>query len=239
MFRSQTLPASTANGAAPAPAAFLYPCAPEGEAVNGSKRVKKLPSNAIPRPPAPLRSAKDRYSDEQVQALVTEREKKAREQGFQEAEIRLRAECESALEQERQRVGKAVEEFARERRAYFERAETEVVQLALSVARKILDREAHVDPLFLSGAVKVALGRVIHRSSARLRVAENELFKWRRAVSSLQDLESKPEVVGDPALEPGRCVIETDVGSAEISLEGQLREIEKGLLDLAALQPGR
>jgi hypothetical protein len=47
-----------------------------------------------------------------------------------------------------------------------------------------------------------------------------------------------PEVFEDPAIAPGECRIDTSLGSTEVGLESQLKEIETGLLDLLAERPG-
>ena len=172
-------------------------------------------------------------SQEQLQA----HERQAYEQGARDAEAKIRADCEAALVNERKKVAQTLEAFDRERKTYFERVEGEVVQLALAVARKILHREAQIDPLFLAGAVRVALEKVAAGSAVKLRVPETDIFKWRQIVALLKNVQPQPEVVGDPALPSGRCIMETDVGSTNISLDTQFREIERGLLDLLALRP--
>ena len=48
-------------------------------------------------------------------------------------------------------IAAAVTEFARQRTDYFRRVESEAVRLALSIARKVLHREAQMDPLLLAG----------------------------------------------------------------------------------------
>ena len=48
------------------------------------------------------------------------------------------------------------------------------------------------------------------------------------------DVESAPEVVEDPAVEPDRCILQTELGTTELGTEIQLKEIEQGLLDLLA-----
>ena len=52
------------------------------------------------------------------------------------------------------------ESFAEERDRYLHAVEQEVVRLALAVAARILRREAQMDPLLLTGAVRVALGQL-------------------------------------------------------------------------------
>jgi len=198
--------------------------------------------------PRPEKTEKKNYTEEELQARLQaqlqthqvqlEAEKKqAREQGARECESRVRSEYDAIVANERKRVAEALEEFGRERKTYFERAESEVVQLALAIARKLLHREAQIDPLFLTGIVRVALEKVATTSSVKLRVSENDVFKWRQIVAALKGVQPQPEVVGDPTLPNGRCVMETDVGSTQISLDTQFREVERGLLDLLALRP--
>jgi len=178
-----------------------------------------------------------KYTEEELQAHLQEQGKQAREQGARDCEAKLRGEYEALLVSERKKVAQTIEEFGRERKTYFEQVEGEVVQLALAVARKILHREAQIDPLFLAGIVRVALEKVASSSSVKLRVAENEVFKWRQLVGTLKGVQPQPEVIGDPTLPAGRCIMETEVGSTNISLDNQFREIERGLLDLLALRP--
>jgi flagellar assembly protein FliH len=92
--------------------------------------------------------------------------------------------------------------------------------------------------LFLSGVVRVALEKVGAESTVKLRVPRNEADKWRQIVAAIEGPGPQPEVVGDPTLPEGRCVLETEVGSTDISLDDQLREVERGLLDLLAVRPG-
>ena len=57
-----------------------------------------------------------------------------------------------------------------ERDRYLHAVEHEVVELALAVAARILRREAQMDPLLLTGAVRVALGQLSGSTEVRLRV---------------------------------------------------------------------
>ena len=156
----------------------------------------------------------------------------ARQGGLREGEARAQAAMAQKLEQERRAIVSAVEEFAEERRVYFRRVETDVVMLALSIARKLLHREAQVDPLLLSGIVRVALDQVQDGSQVVLRSSLVEQESWRHFLSSLPESDRKVELVADESVEPGRVVLETLAGKAEISLEEQLKEIESGFLDL-------
>jgi flagellar biosynthesis/type III secretory pathway protein FliH len=44
-------------------------------------------------------------------------------------------------------------------------------------------------------------------------------------------------VVEDPAMQADRCVLQTALGTTEVGVEVQLKEIEQGLFDLLAKRP--
>ena len=121
--------------------------------------------------------------------------------------------------------------FAEERAHYFHQAEEELVRLALAVAARILRREAQMDPLLLTGAVRVALGQLAQTTAVRLHVPEADRPLWEEAFAKLPNLAHRPEVVGEAAMELGECRVETELGSANLSLWAQLKEIERGFFD--------
>jgi flagellar assembly protein FliH len=160
------------------------------------------------------------------------------EQGRQAAQQQLRTELDSALANHRQQIALALREFSLERQSYYRRVEAEVVQLALAIARKVLHREAQLDPNALAGIVRVTLEKLDTGTQVNLYVHPREAAEWRHYFAcQMQDVPA-PEVHEDPAIAPGECRIETSLGSTEAGLESQLKEIETGLLDLLAERPG-
>ena len=132
----------------------------------------------------------------------------------------------------------AVRDFAQQRSDYFRRVESELVRLAMAIARKVLHREAQMDPLLLAGVVRVALDQMQAGTRLTLRTSPGEVEAWRQFCA--KDLEDRQgiEVVADTSLEFHQCVLQAEAGSTEISLEGQLQEIESGFFDLLEAHPG-
>jgi len=161
----------------------------------------------------------------------------AREQGRQEGRASEREATAAALAgAERERVRKAAElacDFARERDQYLQAVEREVVELSLAVAARILRREAQMDPLLLTGAVRVALGQLASSTKVRLMVPAGELDLWNEAIRALPGLAQRPEVVAGEGMRLGDCVIETEMGSIDLGVRAQLGEIERGFFDRA------
>ena len=152
------------------------------------------------------------------------------------AEDNLRQEFEAHLQRERARISEAIAAFQQQQADYYAHVEPELVHLILAVAARILHREAQVDPMLLAALAKVAVENLQQRSHVVLRVAPELSATWREYFA-LHLPGTKVEVLEDSQLGPGGCVLETDLGAADVSVEAQLKEIERGFFDLLAKRP--
>jgi flagellar assembly protein FliH len=165
------------------------------------------------------------------------RESQAYAQGLHEGQSEAHKKFEEQLARDRSSLGQALAQFTQDRADYFEKVEGEVVQLALSIARKILHREAQVDPLLLAGIVRVALEKIEGGTGVVLRVHPQNAGEWRRFLSIQLDPADFPEIVEDPSQPPDSCRLQTAMGTAVFGIEAQLKEVEQGLMDLLANRP--
>ena len=156
----------------------------------------------------------------------------------QEGQAEARQAFDDQLARERASVAAALAQFTRDRAAYFQKVEAEVVQLALSIARKILHRESQLDPLLLAGIVRVALEKIDGATGVVLRVHPQNAAGWRQYLTTHLEPSDLPEIAEDPAQELDRCVLQTSMGTAVVGMEVQLKEIEQGFMDLLAARPG-
>jgi flagellar assembly protein FliH len=122
--------------------------------------------------------------------------------------------------------------FREARDSYLSQVEQEVVRLALSIAARVLHREAQMDPLLLSGAVRVALGQLADTTEVRLRVPAQEYELWSEMVRLMPGLPLRPQIVADDTLETTECALETHLGGVDLGVKAQLTEIERGFFDL-------
>jgi flagellar assembly protein FliH len=126
----------------------------------------------------------------------------------------------------------AVEDFRSHRDEYFARVEHEVVRLALAIAERILHREAQLDPLLLSGAVRVALGQLAEGTEVRLRVPAAQKEMWSEMVRLMPGLPLRPEVRADDRLREGEAALEAALGAVDLGVKAQLTEIESTFFDV-------
>jgi flagellar assembly protein FliH len=159
----------------------------------------------------------------------------ARSEARTEARLEWKQELEEGILAERKAVSTACDEFVRERARYFAGVEAEVVKLALAIAARVLHREAKIDPLLLTGVVRVALEKVAEDSVTVLRVPPGAVEMWRDAF--VTGSESSLQIVGDERLSTGECVLDTNVGRVELGVSAQLEEIERGFFDLMQQRP--
>ncbi|MGB2602805.1 MAG: FliH/SctL family protein [Terracidiphilus sp.] len=166
-------------------------------------------------------------------------ETQSRALGREQGELEARKKFEEQLARERAAIAAALAEFAEERAIYYQKIEGEAVQLALSIARKILHREAQVDPLLLMGIVRVALEQIEGATGVVLAVSPQHSGEWRRYLASCMDPKDLPQIVDDATLAVERCELRTSMGVAQLGVEVQLKEIEQGFADLLAARPGQ
>jgi flagellar assembly protein FliH len=159
----------------------------------------------------------------------------ARSEARAEARREWEKELEERIAEERALILKACEEFRRERAKYFAGVEAEVVKLALAIAARVLHREAKLDPLLLTGVVRVALEKVAEDSVTVLRVPTNAVEMWKEVF--VGSSEALLQIVGDERLSAGECVLDTNVGRVELGVSAQLEEIERGFFDLMQQRP--
>jgi flagellar assembly protein FliH len=226
---------------------FQYPAGPDPLS-SGWEQILGAPDFApsrlgreesAPAPAAPCTAnEQDRAHHESLLAEESRRSfETGRAQGFDQGRMQEREQF-NQMEQRRQaQVAGWFHQFDHDRQHYFQSVEHEVVELALGIAARILRREAQMDPLLLTGAVRVALGQLSSTTEARLRVPESDLALWTETMTHLPNLAVKPVLVGVPQMHTGDCTLETNLGSIDLGLRAQLGEIERGFCDKASPRP--
>lgn len=197
------------------------------------------PSDAAVQAPAPPVISEEQIQ-KQIQDRIDEACRREREATEDRVTQRLTLHYEQQLTLARatfqQTLANTIQDFATDRSAYFARAESELVQLALSIARKILQREAQLDPLLLAGLVRVALDGMIGDPAVTLRVAPAQLALWQQHTAGIAPRHAVT-LCPDHSLAPDECTLESSSGTARLSYEVQLKEVERGFLDLLGLRP--
>ncbi len=154
----------------------------------------------------------------------------ARRDGFAEGLAAGRREAEQQILPAVENIARTLAELARMREALREEATQELVRLATSIAARVIHREVAVDPDALAGLINAAFSKLQSREISRARVhpaLEGLVRRCLEQYGAPANLELSP----DPALNPGDLIFETSQGILDASVDTQLREIERGLID--------
>ncbi len=182
----------------------------------------------------------------ELESRLAEREKEfgrqldvARREGLEKGRELAKGDQAAWRQQRAAELGAALEDFRSHRDDYLARVEHEVVRLALAIAERILHREAQMDPLLLTGAVRVALGQLAESTEVRLRVPAEQREMWAEMLRLMPGLPLRPEVVADPEMQVCQALLETSLGSVDLGVRAQIAEIERGFFDLLDVRAQR
>lgn len=173
---------------------------------------------------------------EMSEAEFTARIRQERADAVAQVEQKLRQDSEQKLLAVRAPIAATLQEFAEQREDYFNRVEAEIIQLSLSIAAKILHREAQVDPMLVATLVRIAVEKMRDNSNITVHVGAGRGNTWKRYFAGFPNL-GHVQVAEDPKLSEQDCILETELGSANFGLDSQLKEVEQGFFDLLALRP--
>jgi len=165
--------------------------------------------------------------DAEREAQVLEQ---ARREGFAAGVAAGRREAEEQIRPAMDGLARNLAELARLRDTIREEATHDLVRLAVSIAARVIHREVSLDPDALTGLVKTAFLKLQSREIVRVRMHPGleSLVK-----KSLEQCGAPRNLVltADPGLGPGQMFLETAQGILDASVDTQLREIERGLID--------
>jgi flagellar assembly protein FliH len=178
-------------------------------------------------PPAEASAAEPPAAAAQARLAAIERE--AFEKGFAAGE---RAGTEAGAQRAEgilRRLGETLDELGGLRRVVLERSERDLVRLALAIARRVIGREIQMDPEYVAALTHVALDRLAGQEApATVRVNPDDYQKLEGRLAARAG--GGVRLVADATVRRGGCLIESEFGSIDASVDAQLDELSRGLL---------
>jgi flagellar assembly protein FliH len=153
--------------------------------------------------------------------IMTEAQQAVRDQ--------LRQETDQAIARFQQLVQAAVVSQADMRAACY----ADVLAIAIAVAERVIGRELEMDPTIVEGVAEMAMSQVQLEQITHILVHPNDytvMDRWAGQVLGTQ--RSMVEVVTDPSVGEGGCVIGTKSGFVDARIQTQLAEIRRALADV-------
>jgi flagellar assembly protein FliH len=126
------------------------------------------------------------------------------------------------------RVAHTLTELGSLRETLIQQTERQMVQLALTIARRIVYREVSLDPELIAAMAHVALKKLATTSPATIRLNPED---YTVVAGDGDRWAGMPvNVVPDPAIARGGCLVESEFGRIDASIDRQFQEMTRALL---------
>jgi len=112
-------------------------------------------------------------------------------------------------------------------------ATTEVVKLAIAIARRVTKRQAAVDPAVLEANISSAMKLAVGAADLRIAIHPDQRATLQEALPRLKLAWpglKHVDLIDDPAIAPGGCRLYTGHGTIDADLNGQLDRVIADLM---------
>jgi len=182
---------------------------------------------SAPAPPPPL--ARAPFADPGPSEDHDQARKESYQRGFSEGRNIGHEQAAAELQPVMDRLSRSLANLATVRSKVRKTAESDLLKLAIAVARRVIHRELTLDPGSIEGLIRVALEKLESRELCRVRVHPDQEPVIRTLLARFSA--APVELIPDPTLQCGDVLFETAHGTLDGSIEAQLQEIERGFAD--------
>ncbi|MBE0583570.1 MAG: flagellar assembly protein FliH [Desulfofustis sp.] len=168
-------------------------------------------ASAAPKPGHSARDVEDAYA-------------RGLQEGLQSAEERL--------ETTTQALAGAAEQVSRLRESLARHSRQDMLRLVMAVSEQVIRREAAVDPKVVLSIIENALQSSVRADHYRIRINPADLDSvtqqkplFLASISGLKNL----IIEADPAISPGGCRVDSDLGNVDATIETPLESIRLAL----------
>ena len=206
------------------------------------RRIRAVSLRPIPRRPEQEPEQEEppisHEAEERAAPAETEAAEQASPQIDLEAEIEEKAaaiaeaKIAERLQPLRQMLESMMKEFEAWRRETTERLENAAVRLAFEIAKKILHEELKMRPELVRNTVKKALKQIADAGTLQIHCHPDdlELLKQDAEIETLMKKQAAAmEWIADASVGRGGCLIKSDKGTVDATIESQLQEIHQHL----------
>lgn len=166
---------------------------------------------------------------DKAQAEVESIQTQAREAGRLEGRDEASANIEEAL--------KTLNNAVIERKKIIKDAEGEILRLSLKIAEQIIRSEVSLHRDVSLNIVSEAIGRVSDREQIIVRVNREDaeyLKRYKDRLAGMLDGVKSFSIIEDANIEPGGCVIETNLGFIDSRISTKLKALEEALAKVSS-----
>lgn len=156
-------------------------------------------------------------------------EKAVHEKTIQETRAAIEADVNAQIGGLREKLVETIDRISSLAKEITAQMETEVVELAVEIAKKVTTREVTTDPEVVLAVTRTALTKLHSRTLATIHLHPGDLAFVQENRDRL-NFHGSLELIEDNSITPGGCLIHTDSGDIDARIESQFDEIAHGLL---------
>ncbi|MFC1503877.1 flagellar assembly protein FliH [Spirochaetota bacterium] len=174
-----------------------------------------------------------------VETKRAEINRQASEEGFQKGFDDSFEKGRDELERIKERLEKILGETINKRNEIIESSEKQLINIAIAMAKKVVKAITESDQAVILRNVTEALRKVKGRARVTIRVNINDLELTTRHKDDFYRMLDNIEnvnVLEDPNIEQGGCIIETDFGDIDARVSTQLNEIETAIREIMPIK---
>ncbi|OCL27084.1 hypothetical protein U472_06280 [Orenia metallireducens] len=111
----------------------------------------------------------------------------------------------------------------------------DLIRLAIAISKKIIGRELKIDAELLKGIIQKTISLLDGEEEIVIRVAPSDieiLATYKEELISSNNGLERVKIVSDENIQSSGCIIETDFGGFDATIDSQLAEIEARLLEV-------
>ncbi len=167
---------------------------------------------------------------EQIVKKAMEEAEQIREHAKESGQEEARRIAEETASDKVKEALETLNEAAIERKKIIKDAEAEILRLALKVSEQIIKSEVSLHRDVSLNIVSDAISRVSDREQVIIKVNREDLENMKKnkdRIGSIIDGIKSLSIVEDPMVEPGGCVIETNLGYVDARISTKISAIEE------------
>jgi len=153
---------------------------------------------------------------------------RAQKEGYEAGRKKGEAESASKIKEALETLNQAI----KERKKIIKDSEAEILRLSLKAAEQIIRSEVSLHRDVCLNIVSEAINRVSDREQVMVRVNREDaeyIKRYKDRLSGILDGVKSFSVLEDNSIEPGGCVIETNLGYVDARISTKLKSIEEAL----------
>jgi len=159
----------------------------------------------------------------QAQAEADRIEQEARDKGFAAGEAEGRAAGKEEYEAQVRQLAAFIDTLQNQRQELLDRYEREIMTLITTMVDRLVQHEVSVNPLVIQACLKQAMAFVVENSLVKVHLHSDDLHRIKEISlenPALFEGKNRVQLVEDPAISQGGCLLKTSFGEVDATLEG-------------------